>query len=362
LNVRSPAAAAARDVADGLAEALSVRGAHVAPMRRRRLLAALALLPASIAGCGGRVETPTYRETPTAATSAAATATPLTETLPLPEPPRSPSAADALAFVREYERTAARNELVEYGAPARRPEVGDPQATLVAEADVGFYLFGACRASARYGDGRGFGTNRHEVPHFVGRDGRHAVGGFSAVVCDVAERAYAASDLDSNAVRAGEQSGAEIHLFRFDGGAHAVSVSVEYLDGAESHEVFSTTVEAAPDAPDPAYEYVLSNIAVRTGTYRVSVDVRDAAEESSDAATAEDHREATAEENAQVTAAERHSATTWTLSGPDDISWHGLSVFVGGGGRPHVGLPAADEPLLVPGPSRCFRRRIEHGR
>ncbi|WP_311171733.1 hypothetical protein [Halobellus ordinarius] len=306
-------------------------------MRRRRLLAALATLPASLAGCLDRAATTTQRPTKTSTRSTPkTTATPLTETEPLPDPPDSPDGADALSFVREYERVAARNEVVEYGdgAPARNPEIGDPAAALVVVADAGFYIFGACSADAHYGEHGGYGINRHEVPHFVGRDGTHEVGGWSAVVCGATGEAYAAADAEENAVVPGEGPGAEIHLFRFDGGERAVSVAVDYLDAGAPRRVFSRTVELSPDGPDPAYEYVLSNVAVRTGEYRVAVDVPES---------------------------DRQTTAKWTLTHPEAVSWNGLSVFVGDGGRPHVGLPeAGTDDSLVPGPSRCFRHRIEH--
>ncbi|MFA1611985.1 hypothetical protein [Halobellus rubicundus] len=300
-------------------------------MRRRRLLAALALLPASLAGCNGRTAPTTPRPTDADPAIPGPTATPLTETRPLPEPPDAPSAQEALAFVREYERIAARNRIVEHGGErgARNPEVGEPAAALAATTDAGFYLFGACRASGEYGERGGYGINRHEVPHFVGREGRHEVAPWSAVVCESADRAFAADDPAENAVAPEEYYGAEIHLFRFDGAARDVRVLVDYLDDGAPQAVYSTTVEASDDAPDPAYEYVLGNLAVRRGTYRVSVDVADAAVDDPDA------------------------TATWTLSDPDAPAWTGLSVFVGEDGRPAIGLPDAADDSLVPGPSLC---------
>lgn len=301
-------------------------------MRRRRLLAALSTLPVAVAGCGGRTDSETPVRTPTPTATPPDTATPIAETTPLPDPPESPTAEDALAFVREYERVAATNRLVRRGGdgPARDPEIGDPAAVLVAESDRGFYLFGACRAEATYGDDGGFGINRHEVPHFVGRRGDHDVAPWSAAVCDTRERPYAAANGDENAVAPGEAAGAEIHLYRFDGGARDVEVTVEYLDDGPPRRVFSTTVEARSDLPDPAYPYICSNVAVRRGRYRVSADVPAADVPDDDA------------------------VTTWTLTGPDAPSWTGLSVFVGDDGRPVVGLPDTDDDSLVPGPSMCF--------
>jgi hypothetical protein len=305
-------------------------------MRRRRLLTALSLLPAAVAGCGGRTApvTPTRTETPTPAD----TATPIGETEPLPDPPSSPTAADALAFVREYERVAATNELVEYGngSPARRPRIGEPKATVVVAAEEGFYLFGACEAEARYGDRGGYGINRHEVPHFLGRDGRHEVAPWTAVVCDTRDRPYAADDPRENVVVPNEYPGAEIHLFRFDGAAHDVSVAVEYLDAEPPERAFSATVESSGDAPDPAYEYVLANVVVRRGRYRVTARVSGAS------------------------AAETEASATWTLDDAEAPSWTGLSVFVADDGRPHVALPDADADVLVPGRSMCFRRASQH--
>lgn len=304
-------------------------------MRRRRLLAALSTLPASLAGCLDGTATTTHHPTETRSTPRN-TATPLAETAPLPDPPDSPDATDALAFVREYERAAARNEIVEYAgdAPARDPQIGDPAAAVVVAADSGIYLFGACSADARYGERGGYGINRHEVPHFVGHDGSHEVGGWSAVVCDTAEEAHAAADAAENAVPPGEDPGAELHLFRFDGGEHAISVTVTYLDAGAPRRVFSRTIEPSPDGPDPAYEYVLANVAVRTGAYRVAVDVPER---------------------------DRRTTVEWTLTDPDAVSWNGLSVFVDDDGHPHVGVPDTDDDSLVPGPSRCFRHRAEHG-
>ncbi|MFD1598293.1 hypothetical protein [Halobellus rarus] len=307
-------------------------------MRRRRLLAALSVLPASLAGCGGRTGPTTDRPTETDTTVPGPTATPLSETEPLPNPPESPSPADALAFVREYERVAVRNALVEYAgdAPARRPEVGDPAATLVVESDAGYFLFGACSAAAQYGERGGYGRNRHEVPHFVGRGGHHEVAPWSAVVCESADEPFAAADPGANAVDPTEHYGAEIHLFRFDGAEHPVTVSVDYLDDGAPRAVFSTTVAASADAPDPAYEYVLGNLAVRRGKYRVTVDV------------------------AGASAADPDAVSTWTLSTPEAPSWTGLSVFVDDDGRPHIGLPDTDNDSLVPGPSLCARQ-LRHG-
>lgn len=306
-------------------------------MRRRRLLAALSLLPAAVAGCGGRTDPPTPARTRTP--TPADTATAIGETTPLPDPPDSPTPEDALAFVREYERAAATNRIVREGGtgPARNPEVGEPKAVLAVDADEGFYLFGACRARATYEGGRGFGVNRHEVPHFVGRDGSHEVAPWSAVVCDAADRPYAAADASENAVVPGEESGAEIHLFRFDGAERAVEVAVDYLDDGPPRRVFSTTVDADSDAPDPAYDYALSNVAVRRGRYRVHVDVPEAE------------------------SADRDAVATWTLGDPEAPSWTGLSVFVGDDGRPHVGLADAEDGSLVPGPSGCFRYAQSRG-
>lgn len=307
-------------------------------MRRRRLLAALSTLPVAVAGCGGRTDPTTPARTPTPTATPPDTATPIAETTPLPDPPASPTADDALAFVRAYERVAATNRLVRRGGdgPARDPEIGEPKATLVVESEDGFYLFGACRAEARYGDEGGFGINRHEVPHFVGRDGSHAVAPWTAVVCDTREDPYAAADGAENAVTPNERAGAEIHLFRFDGGDHAVDVTVEYLDDGPPRRVFSTTVEAGSDLPDPAYDFVLANLAVRRGRYRVAVDVPAAD-------TADDD-----------------AVTTWTLADPEAPSWTGLSVFVGDDGRPSVALPETDDDSLVPGPSLCFRHSEAH--
>ncbi|MFB6091284.1 MAG: hypothetical protein ABEJ97_09525, partial [Halobellus sp.] len=264
------------------------------------------------------------------ATTAEPTATPITGTKPLPEPPESPTAEGALAFVREYERVAARNQIVEYGSGrARNPDVGDPAAVLAATTDAGFYLFGACRASGEYGDRGGYTINRHEVPHFVGREGRHEVLPWRVDVCESADRAFAADDPAENVVDPEEYYGAEIHLFRFDGADHGVRVLVDYLDDGSPEAVFSTTIEASDDAPDPAYEYVLANLAVRRGSYRVSVDVADSAADDPDA------------------------TATWTLSNSDAPAWTGLSIFVGEDGRPAIGLPEAEDDALVPGPSLC---------
>lgn len=299
-------------------------------MRRRRLLAALSLLPA-LAGCAGRTApSPTHTATaePTVPNP---TATPITGAEPLPEPPESPSAESALAFVREYERVAARNQVVEHGGgEVRDPEIGEPVAAVAATVDAGFYLFGACRAAGEYGDGRGYRVNRHEVPHFVGRAGRHEVAPWSAVVCESADRAFEAEDPGENAADPDERFGAELHLFRFDGADRDVRVLVDYLDAdGPPQAVYSTTVAASDDAPDPAYEYVLGNLAVRRGTYRVSVDVAGAA------------------------AADPDATATWTLSDPEAPAWTGLSVFVGDDGRPAIGLPETENDLLVPGPSLC---------
>jgi len=73
-------------------------------MRRRRLLAALSALPASLAGCGGRTVPTTHSPTAASTPTPADTATPIAETEPLPDPPESPDSTEALAFVREYEQ------------------------------------------------------------------------------------------------------------------------------------------------------------------------------------------------------------------------------------------------------------------
>jgi hypothetical protein len=307
-------------------------------MRRRRLLAALSLLPAALAGCSGRTDPAPPERTETETSTPVDTATPLTATEPRPDPPTSPTAAEAVAFVREYERVAVANQLVEYGGGslARRPRIGDPKATVVVAADEGFYLFGACEAEARYGDRGGYGINRHEVPHFLGRDGRHEVAPWSAIVCDTRNRPYAAADPDENVVVPGESPGAEIHVFRFDGAARGVSVTVEYLDAGTPKRAFSTVVEASSDAPDPAYEYVLSNVAVRRGRYRVTATVPDAS------------------------SPETEATATWTLDDPEAPSWTGRSVFVAENGRPHVALPDVDDDALVPGRSMCFRHAVSH--
>ena len=307
-------------------------------MRRRRLLAALTLLPASLAGCNGRSAPVTPRPT-SEPTIPGPTATPISGTAPLPEPPDSPSKAEALAFVREYERVAARNEIAEYAgdAPARNPEIGEPSAALAVATEAGFYLFGACRASGEYDDRGGYGINRHEVPHFVGRDGTHKVAPWSAVVCESADPPFAADDPAANVVDPDEYYGAELHLFRFDGATHDVRVIVDYLDDGPPQPIFSTTVAASDDAPDPAYEYVLAGLAVRRGTYRVTVDVADAAADDPDA------------------------TATWTLSDPDAPAWTGLSIFVGDDGRPAIGLPDAEDDSLVPGPSLCATQLRDEG-
>ncbi|MFB6250890.1 MAG: hypothetical protein ABEI27_04260 [Halobellus sp.] len=300
-------------------------------MRRRRLLAALALFPASLAGCNGRGATLTPRPTESEPTVPGPTATPISATQQPPEPPVSPTAAAARAFVREYERIAARNAIVEYAGdtPARNPRLGEPSAVVVAAADAGFYLFGACRAAGEHGERGEYTINRHEVPHFVGRDGTHEVLPWTAVVCESADRPFAAEDPAANVVDPAQYYGAELHLFRFDGASHDVRLLVDYLDDGAPKPVYSTTVEASADASDPADEYVLADLAVRRGTYRVTAEIADAAAADSD-----------------VTA-------TWTLSDPDAPAWTGLSVFVGNDGRPAIGRPDVADDALVPGPSLC---------
>lgn len=309
-------------------------------MRRRRLLAGLSTLSAALAGCGGRrSDHPWPTATRTATRTPDATATAISATLTYPEPPVSPAPEEALRFVRSYERVAAVNRVVRESADGtvRDPEVGEPRATLVVEGDGGYFLFGACRVGGRTERGSRFTINRHAVPHYVGHDGAHAVAPWSATVCDVRDDPYAAKDAGENAVTPGETAGAELQLFRFDGASHDVRVRVDYLGAGDPREVFSTTVEASSDAPDPAYQYTLGNVAVRRGRYRVRVSVPGAS------------------------AAETRTSVPWTLTGPDDRSWHGLSVVVADDGRPLVGLPDTDEELLVPGPTSCFRHDVAHG-
>jgi hypothetical protein len=300
-------------------------------MRRRPFLAVAGSLSASLVGCAGRRSTPTATRTPTPDTTTRPS-TPLTETLDPPDPPASPTVADAEAYVRENERVAVHNDLVRYGGgdPALSPRLSEPRAAAVVDAAEGVYLFGACEGRAEYTERGGYGTNHHAVPYFVG-DGVARRAPWTAVVCRLRDSPYAASDPDENAVPPGEAPGAELHVYQFADDPAPLTVSLDYLgdDGDATYVERRRLVHDrdVADDPGPPVPFALSNLAVREGTYRVTAAV----------------------EGGSTT------RTRWTL-GPDTDApaWTSTSVLVGPAGTPHVAVPDVHEALR-PSRSRCLR-------
>jgi hypothetical protein len=298
-------------------------------MRRRPFLALAGSLSATLTGCVGERSTPT---TPSRTPSPTRTRTsePLTELLDPPDPPESPTVAEAEAYVRANERVSVHNDLVRYGDgdPALSPRIGEPRAAAVVDAEEGRYLFGACEGRAEYADRGAYGTNHHEVPYFVG-DGVAIRAPWTAVVCRVRESPYA-GDPAENAVAPDEGPGAELHVFQFADEPAPLAVSVSLLGDGDATYVERYRLVHEPDGgdePGPPVPHALSNVTVREGTYRITASVDGGGT----------------------------ARTRWTLGSDTDApAWTSTSVLVGPEGTPHVTVPDVHDSL-EPSRSQCLQ-------
>lgn len=311
-------------------------------MRRRQVLAAV---PALLAGCSDS-DAPPRDRWPTATD---ATTTPLPETItdcePTPDPPSEPTADEARAFVAEFEEARIYNELVaQNGGPDEcRPDgpgvqanssrvrgatdvsVESAETAVVSPAPSGYYVVSSCSGAAEYlCVKRGPGTcgsssrrNAHFVTHYVG-DGEHVRIPHNWIVCAVREEPYRADDPSENVAVPEGEAGAEFRVYDFEEGRHEIDVTLTHAGADE--EILSETYE-------PRYgPAVQTNVAVRTGAYRL-----------------------------EVASGGERTVRAFTLYGRDDPSWNGVCVYRAPDGALDATVVATEGELAVPR-TRCYER------
>jgi len=301
-----------------------------APMKRRRLLAALAGGAGALAGCvtdpGSRAtRTPTPEPTPPPSVTTVTERKPL----PTPTPDDASNPAAAQSFVATHERRLVHNDLVDgfASSPAIEVSVERPTVGVVDRTDRGYYLLSTCRGSARYwdpdGSPSGASRNAAGVAHFVGPD-RHRRIPFNAYRC--LEPVVASSDGD------GERDGSEPPAARFqlydfhtppdydhpERGGRAVDVTVTDANGATVlDETYRTSLPLT----------IQPRVTETPGRYALTASLADGA----------------------------RVEHAWSPSGPADPSWWALAVVVTAGGDLRTGVWYPNETVGLPDGTLCRR-------
>lgn len=302
-------------------------------MRRRALLSTLGT--ALLAGCGSNPDPGPVSAPDTATTYAGTT---LSEPKSVPERPDTVSPESAERFVREYERATVYNELlpgrgdegrgVEISAGdcggAKSIDVEEPRTRVLLTGEAGVYVASAISGHVEYvcpGSGSASGSrNRNFVTHYVGPD-RHDVVPYNYYQCAGREEPYAGSDaetvsLDEDDDGYSEVAPTKVNLYNFHPDDPAVAV---WLTHAETGD----RVLAETYATDLSLT-VVSNLAVRTGTYRLTARLADG------------------------TGVTRELDVT----GPSAAAWDGTCVYVTPQQKLRTLVVESDGELGVPG-SRC---------
>lgn len=305
-------------------------------MRRRALLATLG--SALLAGCGSSPDADTVGAPEETETSTYAETT-LSEPKPTPEPPETASPESAERFVREYERATVYNELlpghadggrgveVEPGGcgGAKSIDAEEPTTRVLLAGETGVYVASAVSGHVEYacpGSQSASGTrNRNFVTHYLGPD-RHAVVPYNYYQCAGRDDPYAGPpadenvSLDTDGDGYSEEAPMKAHLYNFHPDTPAVAVWLTHVESGD--RVLAETYETGLSLT------VVSNLAVRTGTYRL-------------VARLEDGTSATRELDA---------------TGPAAPAWNGTCVYVTPQGDLRTLVVESDDELGIPG-SRC---------
>lgn len=314
-------------------------------MRRRALLSTFGT--ALLAGCNSDgSNTPFARSRATSTPTYAGTV--LTEPKPVPEPPETVTPGSAERFVREYERAVVYNELLpghsgesdagvevrpDGCAGAKSITVEDPTTRVLLADGPGVFVAAAVSGHVERacpGSGTSGGTrNRNFVTHYVGPD-RHVTVPYNFYGCDGRAEPYAGSGVGENVPLDADDDGrrerapAKIQLYDFHPDDHAVAVWLTHVDSGD--RVLAETYETGLPLT------VVANLAVRTGTYRLT-------------ASLDDGTNVTRE---------------FDLAGPTAATWHGICVYLTPREALRVIAVESTDDLVVPG-SLC-RDHLERGR
>lgn len=259
-------------------------------MRRRALLGSLGA--AMLAGCSSTRDTGGV-DYPGRTTTAGYTGTTLSEPTPVPDPPGSPTPETAERFVREYERAVVYNDLLpgnqgdgEAGVDIEADPDGcegvksitieDPVTRVLLADEPGVYVAASISGRAEYvcpgSDSASSGRNRVFDTHYVGPD-RHVVVPYNAYACVGREEPYAGPESGRNATLDTDGDGhadaapMKFQVYDVHPDAHAVTVRLAHVGSGD--RVLAETYET-----DLALT-VASNLAVRTGTYRLEARLGD---------------------------------------------------------------------------------------
>lgn len=300
----------------------------------------LTTLPAVLAGCTS--SSPVNRPTETS------TVTPpemIDECRAIPEPPTSPTQAEAREFVAAYEEARIYNWLVSQndGPDECRPDgpgssasaagvagatevtIEGTQTAVVAETSSGYYVVSSCSARAAYwcrDEGRTCshaGRNADFVTHYVS-NGHHARIPHNWFVCHARADPYRVPDTDKNISLSAEEPGLTFRVYLFADNEDEADVSLTYLDADEQvlQETYTPNVGPA----------VQSNVTVATGEYRLVVETAD-----------------------------ERAVHEFSVTGQDDAAWNGFCVYLGPDGL-HIVEITTDGELAVP-EGTCYDHRTE---
>lgn len=256
-------------------------------MRRRALLAALGT--GLLAGCGSSPDTGSISAPDTTETTTYAGTT-LTEPKSVPEPPETVTPESAERFVRDYERATVYNELLpghrEEGrgvearpggcSGAKSIDVEEPTTRVLLNAETGVYVAAAVSGHMEYacpGSGGASSTRNHNfVTHYVGPD-RHIAVPYNFYKCAGREDPYAGSGpgetvaLDTDDDEYAEEEPMKLNLYNFHPDDPAVAVWLTHVESGD--RVLAETYETDLSLT------VVANLAVRTGTYRLTARLAD---------------------------------------------------------------------------------------
>lgn len=302
-------------------------------MRRRALLSSLGTV--LLAGCGSDPD-PGPVSVPDTTTTYAGTT--LSEPKSVPESPDTVTPESAERFVREYERATVYNELLpghrdEGRGVEARPggcrgaksiEVEEPRTRVLLTGEAGVYVASAISGHMEYacpGSGGASSTrNRNFITHYVGPN-RHEAVPYNFYHCAGRDDPYAGSDaenvsLDTDDDGYSDEAPMKFNLYNFHPDDPAVAVWLTHLGTGD--RVLAETYETDLSLT------VVSNLAVRTGRYRLTARLADG------------------------TGVTRE----FDVTGPSAATWDGTCVYVTPRKELRTLVVGSEGELGVPG-SRC---------
>lgn len=284
-------------------------------MRRRVFLS---LCPAIVAGCTSASDPETANFGGKNYT-APADVTVYDEPKPIPDPPDPASVKSARDYLKTYEEHRIYNELLGRNVSEAHEghvstggerdvvalDVEPVEIELVRATDHGYYFVTAVSGKAEHwcsydpprdesrNCGSGSGRNNGPVVHLVD-SAFHKRIPYNWYTCTGPEEPYESPRESENVGSSHTDSAAQFQVYDVSRDEHAVDLTVRFVDGSTTEQVYSESVDSPP------YLTVVAEVARRTGTYEIEAALADG----------------------------RSETFEWEITGDGAPSWTSTSLFV----------------------------------